>query len=386
MKFFKSFKGLTLILLFAVLFTVGCVGINTGSLSGNKNSSGNSNTVKTAKATEATGSLDESSERHGYTYLQDSDSTEGIRGKGTEDTTATASATETPQTPAPEPEIKFTKTKKELKCGKSFQFTASVTGSESPVKYTVNKTKLASISSSGVLKAKKYGKVKVTATSGDLKTTCKVKLLPKKIVCIDPGHSTVIPPGTEPIGPGATEQKAKDNSGTAGNYTRIPEYVLNLAVSKMMLKILEDRGYKVVLTRYNHTTGISCKERAQVANKAGADIFVRIHGDSTTDSSVKGASAHYPTPNNRFVGKLSPKCKKLSQCVLDGLLEQTKGASKGLFGRDDLSGNNWMKMPVTLIEVGFMSNPTEDRLLATKEYRYKCALGMCNGIDDYFGF
>ena len=63
------------------------------------------------------------------------------------------------------------------------------------------------------------------------------------------------------------------------------------------------------------------------------------------------------------------------------------GAKKrGLFARDDLTGTNWAKMPVTLIEVGFMSNPSEDRKMKEDSYRNKLAEGMCDGIDDYFGY
>ena len=60
--------------------------------------------------------------------------------------------------------------------------------------------------------------------------------------------------------------------------------------------------------------------------------------------------------------------------------------NRGLFVRNDLTGNNWATMPVTLIEVGFMTNPTEDRLLNKKSYRKKLAKGIVTGIDEYFGY
>lgn len=48
--------------------------------------------------------------------------------------------------------------------------------------------------------------------------------------------------------------------------------------------------------------------------------------------------------------------------------------------RDDLTGFNWSKVPVVLIEMGFMSNKKEDQLLSDSNYQEKLAEGLCNGI------
>ena len=78
--------------------------------------------------------------------------------------------------------------------------------------------------------------------------------------------------------------------------------------------------------------------------------------------------------------------KKLSKCVLNNMCDDAGTYNRGLFVRNDLTGNNWATMPVTLIEVGFMTNPTEDRLLNKKSYQKKLAKGIVAGIDEYFGY
>ena len=110
----------------------------------------------------------------------------------------------------------------------------------------------------------------------------------EEIVVLDPGHSSVVAEGTEPLGPGSSEQKAADTLGTGGVSTGIPEYELTLTVSQKLKSELEDRGYTVVLTRDSNDVPMSCVQRATVASDADADAFVRIHANGIDDSSVQG--------------------------------------------------------------------------------------------------
>ena len=224
------------------------------------------------------------------------------------------------------------------------------------------------------------------ATTESKEQTLDASITPKKIVALDPGHSAKMTGGTEPIGPGSSVKKAKDATGTRGVSSGQMEYELTMKLARKMKPLLEDKGYQVVLTRSNNKKAISCVERAKVANKAGADIFIRIHADGINNASVSGASALYPSSRNPYVGKLSSKSKKLSSCVLNAMCKKTGAKNRGLVARDDLSGSNWAKMPVTLIEVGFMTNPEEDKKLAQNSYQDKLAKGMVQGIEAYFGY
>lgn len=205
------------------------------------------------------------------------------------------------------------------------------------------------------------------------------------LVVIDAGHQKKGNSEKEPIGPGATEEKAKVASGTQGCSTKIPEYELTLAVSKEVEQILLDRGYQVKMVRDTNDVDISNAERAQVANEAGADVFVRIHANGAADSTVNGAETLCQTAQNPYNAVFYEDSRRLSEAVLEGLVEATGCKKRFVNETDTMSGINWCQVPVTIVEVGFMSNPEEDERMATEEYRGKIAEGIANGIDAYFG-
>lgn len=204
------------------------------------------------------------------------------------------------------------------------------------------------------------------------------------LVVIDAGHQAKGNSEKEPVGPGATEMKAKVASGTTGNFTGIPEYELNLAVAQMLQQLLEERGYEVVMIRTTHNVDISNAQRAEMANALNADAFVRIHANSSDDSSVHGILTICQTESNPYNGELYARSKALSQLVLDAMVDATGAKKRNVWETDTMSGVNWCQVPVTIVEMGFMSNEEEDRLMATEEYRQLLAQGIANGIDDYF--
>ena len=97
------------------------------------------------------------------------------------------------------------------------------------------------------------------------------------VVVLDPGHSGVQMSGYEPLGPGSSERKAKCSSGTEGVATGIGEYQLTLNIAKKLRTALIAQGCRVIMTRNDNKTRISCAQRAGVANRAKADAYLRIH-------------------------------------------------------------------------------------------------------------
>ncbi|MDD3183722.1 MAG: N-acetylmuramoyl-L-alanine amidase [Anaerostipes sp.] len=224
----------------------------------------------------------------------------------------------------------------------------------------------------------------ILGVAGNTSQSAKAENAKKIIVAIDAGHQAKGNSKKEPIGPGAKKKKAKVTSGTQGIATKVSESKLNLAIAKKLKKKLEKRGYGVYMIRTKQKVNISNKQRALKANKSGASIYIRLHADAA-GSSIKGASALYPSKKNKYVKKLSAKSKKLSKCVLNSYCKKTKFKNRGLYKRDDLTGTNWSKIPVTLIEMGFMTNRKEDKKMQKSSYQDKMATGIADGVNQYFG-
>ena len=203
------------------------------------------------------------------------------------------------------------------------------------------------------------------------------------VIAIDPGHQRKGNYDKEPNGPGSEELKAKVSSGTAGVSTGIPEYELTLAVSLYLKEELLARGYDVVMIRETHDIDISNVERALVANEAKADAFIRVHADSSSNSSVNGVMTICQTPNNPYNSEWYEESYNLSKLVLEEVVKETGAKKRRIWETDTMTGINWTTVPTTILEMGFMSNPEEDELMATEEYRKKIAVGVANAIDRY---
>lgn len=252
------------------------------------------------------------------------------------------------------------------------------------LKWKTADKKTAAVSSKGVVKGISKGRTEVTVTNGKKSLIYEIRIMPQVIV-IDAGHQARGNSALEPIGPGASTKKPRVSSGTSGCVTGLAEYKLNLTVAKKLKKELIKEGYKVIMVRTKHEVDISNSKRAEAANKAQADVFIRIHANSSTDSSVNGVLTISPTSSNPYCKSIYKECYTLSKCVVDSVSEAAGAKNAGVWQTDTMSGINWCKVPVTILEMGFMSNPTEDRNLSKDSYQNKIVKGTVKGINKYLG-
>ena len=183
-----------------------------------------------------------------------------------------------------------------------------------------------------------------------------------KTVCIDPGHG-----GSDSGATGPTGTKEKDN---------------NLAISLLLRDKLEKNGANVVMTRdtdkdVSYADSSADEElgaRVDVANEAGADIFISIHNDSFTNSSAAGTTTYHYGDSESV--KLAGYVQK---CLVDELGTRDRGARFASFYII-----RYTDMPAILVESAFISNPEEEVLLASVDGRCKIAESVFQGVVKYF--
>lgn len=200
------------------------------------------------------------------------------------------------------------------------------------------------------------------------------------VVVIDPGHDLRANAATEPIGPGSSLRKIKDGGGTRGVVSGMSEADLNLRVALRVRSLLDAADIRVVMTRTKTAgTSIGNVARARIANEAGAALFLRIHADGSTDPAARGTHTLYPARRRGWTDDVYVASKRAARIVQTELVGTLAFPDRGLQERSDFTGFNWSDVPVILVEMGFMTNPTEDRLLGTAAYQRRAALGLCRG-------
>lgn len=206
--------------------------------------------------------------------------------------------------------------------------------------------------------------IKILGGTGAISSSIeqRLKILKNKTVVIDAGHG-----GYDPGAIGPTGIKEKD---------------VNLAIALKLGALLQAQGVNVVYTRVDDnvswTTDIinDLQTRCDIANKINANFFISIHSNSNTSSSPNGTETYYTT-------------KKPNDSAIAQVMQNNLVAQNGLYDRGINTANfyvlNNTNMPSLLMEIGFISNPTEEQLLNNPDFQAKCANGLANGIKTVLG-
>ncbi|MBA1433034.1 MAG: N-acetylmuramoyl-L-alanine amidase [Epsilonproteobacteria bacterium] len=242
---------------------------------------------------------------------------------------------------------------------------------------------------------------KVQSTMRKLKKKPNLHVMPRKnkVIVIDAGHG-----GKDP---GAT------------GYRHYREKVVVLSIAKELRNILKARGYRVYMTR-ERDKFIKLRNRTKFANEKDADIFISIHANAVSRKNAKkvqGIECYFLSTSR------SSRAKKVAamensadledmdfygkECLLNtinshniiaanklaidlqrGALASLKKRYKNVKDGGVREGPFWVlvgaQMPAVLVEVGFITHPTEAKRLANKHYQRTMAQGLANGIERYF--
>ncbi len=211
---------------------------------------------------------------------------------------------------------------------------------------------------------------------------------------IDPGHQARGNLGKERKSPNSKATKNKCAYSSAG-VAHVSEHKINLQVSLKLRDALERMGAEVYMTRETANVNISNKQRAIMMNNYHVDLVLRIHCNSWTDGSAHGFSVtrrktcaykDKDVDAKQGSGKtLMANEKKLGQSIVKYYKKETGAKNRGLGTSDEYTMNNWSKVPCLLMELGFMTHPTEGRKLVQAAYQEKMVRGLVKGICDYAG-
>lgn len=202
------------------------------------------------------------------------------------------------------------------------------------------------------------------------------------VICIDAGHQAKGDSKCESVAPWSSSKKPRVSSGTAGVGTKNCEYQINLEVAMILKELLHNEGYNVIMTREKNEVSLSNRERAEIGNKSKADISIKLHCDGSNNSGKRGASILIPSSETKELSSIYKECKNYGDILCETLKENGIKVN-GVFERKDMTGFNWSQRPVIILEMGFMSNWEDDRLLGDKLYQQKIAETIVKSLEKY---
>jgi N-acetylmuramoyl-L-alanine amidase len=174
----------------------------------------------------------------------------------------------------------------------------------------------------------------------------------RKRVTLDPGHG-----GEDPGGMGAHGTEEKD---------------VTLSLALKLQKLMRDSGMEVQMTRTDDMQ-IQLRPRVAIGDDFNSDVFISIHTNAISNPTINGIETYYFTPQSL----------PLARAVHRHLVAKLGRPDRGI-RRNNFVVVKYNKMPACLVEIGYLTNPTEERLLKSAEYQQRAAEAILAGVQDYF--
>lgn len=179
----------------------------------------------------------------------------------------------------------------------------------------------------------------------------------EKTIVIDPGHGGEEEPGC-----------------VFGN---VYEKELDLEIAKKLQAKLEKEYSRVIMTR-TEDVNVYLNERARIANRENADLFISIHQNALEDDDVTSGVETWYNPVKDTESKI------LAQNIQENIIKTTNANDLGIKESKGLIVTQKTEMPSCLVETGFLSSTKERQKLAEDDYQDKIVEGIYNGIKAYF--
>lgn len=181
-----------------------------------------------------------------------------------------------------------------------------------------------------------------------------------RLIVIDPGH------GGRAIGA----------TSVTGRY----EKELNLKLGLKLNEKLEDLGYNTIMTR-DTDVDVDLYERARIANSNYADVFISLHGNANNNKSIQGIEVYYWPQNKSDIKEIEQH--PFAKAIMEELIKGTNAKDRGIISKPFVVIRE-TKMPAILVEVGYMSNAEEEKLIFNEKYQEKIIDSIVRGVENYF--
>jgi N-acetylmuramoyl-L-alanine amidase len=169
------------------------------------------------------------------------------------------------------------------------------------------------------------------------------------------------------------------DGGTVGSTSKVTEAELNLKVSKILKKYLENYGFNVILTRTSNLALGKNKiddmeKRKQIIEKYNPTMVVSIHMNSFTDINEYGTQAYYENGD---------ESSKLLADSIQSQMTKVLPNAREFANHGEYYILECSTIPTCIVECGFLSNPNDEALLNSEDYREKLAYSIYGGIVKY---